>query len=182
MVNAENVLYRFYNSSQRLLYVGITSDPENRFRGHRADKPWWDDVFVITLTRYPDRGELAQAEIEAIESEHPKYNVAYAVPRETLNVTRTRSGRRGAHRLWNDASRFHTSCEDTPKQFKAPKLTMSLPCPICYYQWVYKDADEYGKAADELVRCPNCLMVWLDDEWNQAQLPQLPSVSRLTVM
>lgn len=74
-----HTLYRFFNSRGQLLYVGITVNPAARFRDHRQQQRWWDEVRGIGLTQYATREELAAAEIRAIQTEHPAYNVAGSI-------------------------------------------------------------------------------------------------------
>ncbi|MBX7450389.1 GIY-YIG nuclease family protein [Mycolicibacterium sp. 3033] len=46
-----HVLYRFYSPTGKLLYVGITMNPSQRFNAHRKSKDWWDEVAGITIER-----------------------------------------------------------------------------------------------------------------------------------
>ncbi|WP_052506275.1 GIY-YIG nuclease family protein [Mycolicibacterium llatzerense] len=87
---SQHVLYRFFDDSDRLLYVGITNDPEKRFTSHRNDKPWWRYVTTIKLQRFETRGQLASAELAAITTEKPKYNVANAGAEHTPTKTKAR--------------------------------------------------------------------------------------------
>jgi predicted GIY-YIG superfamily endonuclease len=72
-----HVLYRFFDQSDVLLYVGITVDPTARFKKHRGDKPWWDQIDHIGLEKFPTRREAEDAERKAIKGEHPLYNVMH---------------------------------------------------------------------------------------------------------
>lgn len=69
-------LYRMYDWMGCLLYVGQTINPLNRLRDHYRGKDWWDDIVAITLEKFDTLDELIHAEREAIETEHPVYNVA----------------------------------------------------------------------------------------------------------
>jgi len=71
------ILYRFYNDSNELLYVGITMHLPERWRKHKRNKPWIDEVTRITLQHFDNRQALELAEREAIENEHPTHNVIY---------------------------------------------------------------------------------------------------------
>jgi predicted GIY-YIG superfamily endonuclease len=71
-------LYRMYDSSQRLLYVGITSRGPRRWREHMASKAWWDEVATVSVEHFPLRSDAASAEQWAIRNERPLYNVAHA--------------------------------------------------------------------------------------------------------
>lgn len=73
-------LYRFYDAKDRLLYVGISKAPLARLDQHRHDKPWWTDVARMTLEHHATREAASRAEIAAIRSESPMYNVSGLVP------------------------------------------------------------------------------------------------------
>ncbi len=71
-------LYRFYDASDRLLYVGITKNPKARSGDHSRDKAltWWPEVDRHTLEWFDSRPEAADAEVKAIEGEAPMYNLS----------------------------------------------------------------------------------------------------------
>lgn len=73
-----HVLYRFFDASDRLLYVGITANPGRRFGQHGSDKPWWAQVANIRMEVHPDRAAVLAAERVAITTERPHYNIAMA--------------------------------------------------------------------------------------------------------
>lgn len=77
MVNlsARTALYRLYDQDDRLLYVGISNEPERRLLAHRADKEWWPEVESTQLDWFDSRLEAARAETKAIADEGPAYNV-----------------------------------------------------------------------------------------------------------
>lgn len=70
-------LYRFYNSNDALLYVGISEKGPERWKAHRKDKPWWTDVARTTTEHYNTRTEALDAERAAIIAEHPRHNVVH---------------------------------------------------------------------------------------------------------
>lgn len=69
-------LYRFFDADGALLYVGITADLEQRWTKHQSEKPWWPDVAEKTVAWHDDRPSALAAELEAIKTEAPRYNVA----------------------------------------------------------------------------------------------------------
>lgn len=69
-------LYRFWDSGGDLLYVGISVRPWDRWKQHRGDKPWWEEVASVTLQNFATREDVEAAEIAAIRSENPRYNIA----------------------------------------------------------------------------------------------------------
>lgn len=70
-----HVLYRMYDPMMKLLYVGRTINPVERLRSHRLGKDWWDEIQTITLERFDTAEDLAAAELEVIQTEHPIHNV-----------------------------------------------------------------------------------------------------------
>lgn len=68
-------LYRFFDRSGQLLYVGIAKTPTVRWCNHESKKPWWGDVANITLEWHDTRGEAERAEKTAIRTESPLYNI-----------------------------------------------------------------------------------------------------------
>ncbi|QGJ90324.1 G-I-Y-Y-I-G endonuclease [Mycobacterium phage Chuckly] len=79
MSDKPHILYRFYNAEDDLLYIGITNNPRSRFNQHHADKAWFKSVARSTMQHFATRAELETAEVAAIQSEMPRYNVAHVV-------------------------------------------------------------------------------------------------------
>jgi hypothetical protein len=69
-------LYRHFDATGRLLYVGISLFAFRRLAAHERNAGWWKDVRTVTITPpYRTRAEVAAAaEIEAIRNEKPRYN------------------------------------------------------------------------------------------------------------
>ncbi|MEV4861462.1 type II toxin-antitoxin system prevent-host-death family antitoxin [Streptomyces ossamyceticus] len=76
--NTPTALYRLYDAAERLLYVGISTQPETRWTQHAADKPWWSLVRRRTVEWHPDREAAEKAERSAVQAEEPLYNTAGA--------------------------------------------------------------------------------------------------------
>jgi len=72
-----HALYRFYDATGTLLYVGITADPGSRWRKHAQEKPWWQQITSITLETHPTRAAALEAERQAILAEKPVHNVVH---------------------------------------------------------------------------------------------------------
>jgi excinuclease UvrABC nuclease subunit len=68
-------LYRLFDKSGRLLYVGATVRPIKRVLDHRATKDWFEAIANMTFAFYDTRGEAEAAETLAINSENPQFNV-----------------------------------------------------------------------------------------------------------
>lgn len=70
-----HALYRFYDATGDLLYVGITVDPGKRLTRHSGDKPWWNEVARVELEQHPTRSAVLAAERLAIANERPRHNI-----------------------------------------------------------------------------------------------------------
>lgn len=69
-------LYRFFNSDQKLIYVGISYSTFLRFVGHRSQSKWINEVTTITIEKFSNLNDALIAEANAIKNEKPIYNVA----------------------------------------------------------------------------------------------------------
>jgi predicted GIY-YIG superfamily endonuclease len=69
-------IYRFFDASGRLLYVGITFNIVSRWAKHRRKQPWWSEVRRARVTCFQGDGIARQHELEAIVKENPVYNIA----------------------------------------------------------------------------------------------------------
>jgi predicted GIY-YIG superfamily endonuclease len=69
-------LYRLYDRTDALLYIGITNDPKARFKHHRRHKDWWPDVdqSKTRIDYFASRSAALDAEAKAIKTENPLYN------------------------------------------------------------------------------------------------------------
>jgi len=72
-----HALYRFYDHTDVLLYVGISADLPSRMQNHRRKKPWWALVHHIGIEHFDTRKEAMAAEKAAIQTEEPLYNDAH---------------------------------------------------------------------------------------------------------
>jgi predicted GIY-YIG superfamily endonuclease len=70
----EQCLYRHFDASDALLYVGITCDIGARLRSHAKIASWFGQVAKITIERHADREAALAAEGLAIRTEKPKFN------------------------------------------------------------------------------------------------------------
>jgi predicted GIY-YIG superfamily endonuclease len=108
------VLYRMYDSARRLLYVGITTNVEDRLADHRGMKSWWADVASIELQHFTSREAVEAAELDAIRTEEPVFNVRHGTrPATTFRSPGAPAGKTMRHRnfrladdLWADAARI----------------------------------------------------------------------------
>jgi hypothetical protein len=70
-------LYRAFNRDGDLLYIGSSVQVDGRIRHHYLNAPWWFVASRFTFVRYPDEASARQAEVDAIGSEHPRWNVRH---------------------------------------------------------------------------------------------------------
>lgn len=70
-------LYRLFDSSGTLLYVGISLSALQRGLQHRRLKDWWVDVSRMEIQHFSSRRDAEAAECQAIRSERPRYNVQH---------------------------------------------------------------------------------------------------------
>ncbi len=69
-------IYRCFNASGQLLYVGVPMYPSVRFGAHAAESPWWPEVALIRVEWFSPRRDAELAERRAIQSEMPIHNIA----------------------------------------------------------------------------------------------------------
>lgn len=68
-------VYRMYDASGRLLYVGLTIRPVPRLKSHGTQSGWFADVHRITWRQHAAGHHLHEAEKRAIADEDPLHNV-----------------------------------------------------------------------------------------------------------
>lgn len=71
-------LYKHYDSTGKLLYVGIANNVIKRLGCHRHSSEWHDQIARIDVTHYPSRQSALNAEREAIKLENPPYNITHS--------------------------------------------------------------------------------------------------------
>lgn len=79
-------LYRFFDGDKSLLYVGVTTNPSNRWAAH-YHHDWWPLVRFASIEAVPPKDRLAH-ESAAIKAEKPSFN--------RTHTDRTRNARRPA--------------------------------------------------------------------------------------
>ena len=67
-------LYRHFDSTGVLLYVGISNDYMRRSDAHEYDKEWWKQIASSKVEWWANRTLALEAERLAIETEHPAHN------------------------------------------------------------------------------------------------------------
>lgn len=72
----DHILYRWWDENGELLYVGKSVALFNRIQSHRRNSAFFAEAAAMTIQRLPNAEDLASAEIAAIASENPRYNIA----------------------------------------------------------------------------------------------------------
>lgn len=90
-------LYRHFDASGLLLYVGISLSVFKRLAQHRQVSPWFDLITKVTIETYTSREEALVAERKAVEQESPKFNKVYKLselPKPMVNQHAEKSRQR----------------------------------------------------------------------------------------
>lgn len=74
LADRPTAVYRLFDAEDVLLYVGISCNPEARFKQHRTHQWWWPQVAARTIEWRPDRLTALKHEALAIQDEAPLYN------------------------------------------------------------------------------------------------------------
>jgi len=73
-------LYRHYDKSGNLLYVGISVSATRRYQQHIKSAKWALDVAFIEVEHYESRRRAEDAEAFAIQHENPMHNIKRPLP------------------------------------------------------------------------------------------------------
>ena len=77
-------LYRHFDKSGNLLYVGQSLNAMARFVQHNRTAVWAKDIAFVEIERFATAEDLREAEALAIASENPIYNISRpTLPGET---------------------------------------------------------------------------------------------------
>lgn len=71
-------VYRAYDGSDRLLYVGMADDVPARMKAHRLTAKWHSQMRHHEVRKYRCRQDAKNAEYRAIRTESPLHNVVGA--------------------------------------------------------------------------------------------------------
>lgn len=99
------VIYRWFDASGRLIYLGMTNRPLDRPHEHVRTKPWVADCVTMTLEHLPphwDRKRAKAYELRCIRQELPRENTAgleHLRPRVRRAARRRRSHQKALRRL-----------------------------------------------------------------------------------
>ncbi len=76
---AKTNLYRFFDASGNLLYIGVSISVVQRLQGHLREKHWIPENGSLTWTTYETREAAEAAERIAIRHERPAHNVIHSL-------------------------------------------------------------------------------------------------------
>lgn len=136
-------LYRLYDADDALLYVGIAFELSRRYNQHRKTKAWWPEVARKEVCWYEDRTQAEQAEVAAIRSEKPRYNIAHVddpvrvpdLPRHTPPTPGQIEMKALLHRASRAAARAEAAKNRTRAKLRATILEAAAlglgPAEIC---------------------------------------------------
>lgn len=68
-------VYRCFDASDRLVYVGCTNAPPKRLASHKNSSWWWPEVAYVRNLVFPNRDIALAKEKSAIRREFPSANV-----------------------------------------------------------------------------------------------------------
>lgn len=87
----EHFVYRLFDVTGQLLYVGCTANPKVRIGQHRSLQPWWHEVdeSKTLVEKYVGKRRACAAERLAVRHTAPRYN-RRLVPRSTAEVSNER--------------------------------------------------------------------------------------------
>lgn len=90
---AHTAVYRLYDASGTLLYVGQSNAPLERYVEHRDTRPWWPDVAEHSIEWQGSRERAEQREEFAIRDEWPLHNIAHQPRANGLKIPSHVAGR-----------------------------------------------------------------------------------------
>lgn len=68
-------VYRIYDTRERLIYVGCTSNLFGRLKAHQLNSWWVHMAARVKAKVYADSGAALAVERDAIDTEHPRWNL-----------------------------------------------------------------------------------------------------------
>jgi hypothetical protein len=86
MNSGKTCLYQIWDDADRLLYVGISNQPERRLQEHRNTKPWMEYATKFTYRWIDDRKEAEMEEMLTITSCRPAFNVTWNEENIDVNI------------------------------------------------------------------------------------------------
>lgn len=119
-------VYRFYDRHGQLLYVGMTSDTDERFKVHARKATWWPEAARHEIEWHSTRDDAATAEKAAVKTERPRWNShSGGGGRPATGKTPIRSLGRIGH-LWDEAAELAATRGETMSAVARPILERGL--------------------------------------------------------
>lgn len=94
------VVYRCFDASGRLIYIGSSGDLEQRLAAHAASSWWYSLADRVDIEPYPTIAAARAAEFAAIKSELPAFNCRHTGPAAQIRLRLTDADR-ATCRAWN---------------------------------------------------------------------------------
>lgn len=110
-------VYRCFDETGRLIYVGRSATPHTRLEFHRRNSWWAPQAVRVKIAVFPNKEQASAAERDAIASENPRWNTLgkwannatwseqdyldYVKAYTNSNGINTAYGRRHMRNLWN---------------------------------------------------------------------------------
>lgn len=85
-LTGETKLYRHFDATGQLLYVGISLSAIHRLQQHKRTAHWASQIANVTIEPHPTRAAALAAEREAIRQENPAHNVQRHAARKAPKV------------------------------------------------------------------------------------------------
>jgi excinuclease UvrABC nuclease subunit len=79
MNTSKTALYRHYNDTGELLYVGIAIYFNHRLSQHKKSR-WFEEINMVWVEWFDSKHDAALAELKAIQTENPKFNINHKKP------------------------------------------------------------------------------------------------------
>ena len=83
-----NQLYRHFDAKGNLLYVGISLNAINRLLQHKEHADWFENIANVTIDKFESRELAIKAEILAIKTEKPIYNISHNKPAKNKQIVK----------------------------------------------------------------------------------------------
>ena len=116
-------LYRYFDATGRLLYIGISGDLAMRDTSHISRSRWMQLTASSTVERFGTLEAVKAAEQEAVESERPLFNVQYNDTPEAKERLRAY-----LEEIGRDDPDYHQDQEDTGRKTRAQAQAPGTGC------------------------------------------------------
>lgn len=132
-VVGRTALYRAFDVSDQLLYVGITDGIDVRFKAHQNSSEWWPLMVRREVEWFDTRREAIRAEASAISKELPIYNrmnhgperKPHWLPRDLAAIVPAERIRKQIYRRRKAAERAQLDFEQAIRDGRAAGLSVA---------------------------------------------------------